>query len=461
MWILRCVAAIAVVWPFVTAGANAVSVPAVRHRRQLLRNTYAGLGPDVEILPVGDTSGVSSSYSVVETSRVPRREHGAYRLMVRNGPAEDSEPERSDQQTRHPSLSSYGPRETGPKPFKFPQDERRPAAKQSPGRAALRGRGAEDDEDLDAVLVPERRRPDVKPSDRRKYVPPAKKPRTRDDAGDEETFGESKPLPKNIKEIVEERPAESKISDDLKKEGSRYVGSGGFGGGGGGGAEFEKDKHYEKEKGEKFLEGHKSEEGEKAEKAFKKEEAYDKGEKEDYGSDEKKSHVEEKAGEKKGHVDQAQHFGEAFQGNHGEKGVSVVKKGGHKKGKKTSGFHKVHHKDEYKKDEVFYDESHDGDEHEEHKHEHEKHAKEKGANEKKGHTDTGYHESHGSKKADSDHGKKYEQAKGHNSEAGEHAHHGQHSEFAKKGGVKEGEKYGHADAGGGGYFEESGGGGYF
>jgi len=227
MWILRLVAAVAAAWPFVTAGANAVSVPAVRHRRQLLRNTYAGLGPDVEILPVGDTSGVSSSYSVVETSRVPRREHGAYRLMVRNGPADDSETERSDRQTRRPSLSSYGPRETGPRPVGSPQDEHRLAAQPPPGRTAPQSSDAGDDEDLDAALVPERRWPDVKPSDRRKYVPPAKKPRTRDDAGDEETFGESKPLPKNIKEIVEERPAESKISDDLKQEGSRYVGSGG------------------------------------------------------------------------------------------------------------------------------------------------------------------------------------------------------------------------------------------
>lgn len=442
---------VAAMWPLVAA----VSVMAVvRHKRQLLGNAYAGLGSNVEILPVGDTSGLSSSYSVVETSRTPRREYGGtYRLRTKNGPVEDSESGRSEQRAHRPFSSSSEPRETGHRPFKFPQDERRQPARSPTGKTAPRRRD-DADEDADEAFGP-----DVKVSDRRKYRPSAKKPSRKDAEGDEETFGESKPLPKNIKEIVDERPAESKVGGgDLNKEGSRFVGSGSYGGGGGG--EFEKDKHYEKEKGEKFLEGHKSEEGEKAEKAFKKEEAYDKGEKADYGSDEKRSEVNEKAGEKKGHVDQSQHFGEAFQGNHGEKGISVVKKGGHKKGKKTSGFHKVHHKDEYKKDEVFYDDSHDGNEHEEHQHEHEKHAKEKGGSEKKGHTDTGYHESHGSKKAESDHGKKYEQAKGHKSEAGEHAHHGQQSEFAKKGGVKEGEKYGHADAGGGGYFEE-GGGGYF
>lgn len=413
-------------------------VSVTRHRRQL-QNSYLGLGANVEILPVGDDSGVSSSYSVVETSKMPRTAYSTYKSSTRNGPAgyqRDLEPENSEYKTynKHPSTKGSAAGEISQKPFRFP-DERKSKAK------------ADMDEDLDIAVDPRQT------SSRKKPIKP-KKPAAGEE---EESFEESKPAPRNIKEIVEERPAESKISsDDLNDEGSRYIGHGG--GGYGGGSEFEKDKHYEKEAGQKFLEGHKSEEGEKAEKAFKNEEAYDKGEKEDYGHDEKQSQVAEKAGEKKGHVDQAQHYGEAFHGNHGEKGVSVVKKGGHKKGKKTSGFHKVHHKDEYKKDEVFYDESHDGGEHEEHAHEHEKHAKEKGGSEKKGHSDTGYHESHGSKKAESDHGKKYEGHKGHKSEAGEQAHHGHQSDYAKKGGVKEGEKYGHADAGGGGYFEK---GGYF
>lgn len=444
---------IATVWPLLAVTSVSVVVP--RHKRQL-ENSYLGLGSNVEILPVGDTSGVSSSYSVVETSKTPRSGHNAYRATSSRNVHRDSEPEHSEYRAynKNPAARVRVGGDVAPatKPFRFPEERR-----QTKPRADDR-----DDEDLDSILVPDHRRKDFTPTNRKKYRP--NKPHKDDVGADEESLEESKstprnakeskPAPKNIKDIVEERPAESKISSDLKDEGSRYVnhGAGGYGGG----SEFDKEKHYDKEKGEKFLEGHKSEEGEKAEKAFKKEEAYDKGEKEDYGTDEKHSQVAEKAGEKKGHVDQAQHFGEAYHGNHGEKGISVVTKGGHKKGKKTSGFHKVHHKDEYKKDEVFYDESHDGGEHEEHQHENEKHAKEKGGSEKKGHSDNGYHESHGSKKAESDHGKKYEQAKGHKSEAGEQAHHGQHSEFAKKGGVKEGEKYGHADAGGGGYFEKDG-----
>lgn len=446
MLALRCATMMVAMWSSFMLPADSVSV--VRHRRQVLQNRYLGLGSNVEILPVGDAAGVSSSYSLVETSKPRRLEYNTYKTSASGniGRRAELEPERSEYRSynRHPSYRPDSDEEPAvrPKPFRFP-DERRQ------GR-----RGGNEDFDGAREKDERERKSDVTPEYRKKYKP-ARKPQA---AEDEETFDESKAAPRNIKEIVEERPAESKISSDgdLKNEGSRYIGHGSEGYGGG--SEYDKEKHYDKEQGQKFLEGHKSEEGEKAEKAFKKEEAYDKGEKEDYGSDEKHSQVEEKAGEKKGHVDQAKHFGEAYHGNEGEKGISVVKKGGHKKGKKTSGFHKVHHKDEYKKDEVFYDESHDGGEHEEHQHEHEKHAKEKGGSEKKGHTDTGYHESHGSKKADSDHGKKYDQAKGHKSEAGEQAHHGHQSEYSKKGGVKEGEKYGHADAGGGGYFEK---GGYF
>ncbi|XP_050435979.1 glutamic acid-rich protein-like [Adelges cooleyi] len=450
MFAIKCATVLAVLWPILAAECS--SLLTARHKRQLLQNKYAGLGDNVEILPVGDTSGVSSSYSVVETSKSPRKEYNTYGLYTSKRAQPDSQPDNSEYRTHkdRPVRPAKAGRDEPQSAFRFPEDGRPSSRQQQQSKEAFKY-----DDQLDTVLksAPEQqKRPAaLVPTNRKRYKPKKSASRER---GDEETFEETKRAPKNIKDIVEERPAESKISRDLNDEGSRYIGHGASGYGGG--EDFEKDKHYEKEAGQKFLEGHKSEEGEKAEKAFKNEEAYEKGEKEDFGSDEKRSEVAEKAGEKKGHVDQAKHYGEAFQGNQGEKGISVVKKGGHKKGKKTSGFHKVHHKDEYKKDEVFYDEAHDGDEHEEHQHEHEKHAKEKGGSEKKGHSDTGYHESHGSKKAESDHGKKYEQAKGHKSEAGEQAHHGQHSEFAKKGGVKEGEKYGHTDAGGGSHFEKGG-----
>lgn len=262
-----------------------------------------------------------------------------------------------------------------------------------------------------------------------------------------------KPGPKNIKEVIEPESIDESASDasgDLKKEGSYGSPIGEYGGAG-----FDKEKHYEKDGGKKFVQAHKAEGGEKEEKGFKKEEVFDKGLAEKHGHKEKKAEISEKGGEKQGHIDQSKHYGEAHKANEGEKAFSVVKKGGHKKGKKTSGFHKVHHKDEYKKDEVFFDESHDGGEHEESAHEQEKHANEKGGSAKKGHIDSAYHENHGIKKGEQDHGKHYKEEKGHQKEAGHSGHHDEQSEYAKKAGVEEGEKYGHADIGGHGYYGAS------
>lgn len=269
-----------------------------------------------------------------------------------------------------------------------------------------------------------------------------------------------KKAPKSINEIVEQsQPLQeagsskkATLNGDLKKEGSYLsgIGDGSFEEG------YDKEKHFDKEGGKKYVEAHKSEEGEKAQQGFKKEEGYDKAENEKHGKEEKKAVVSEKEGEKKGHLEQEKQFGEEYKGNHGEKGISVTKKGGHKKGHKKTGFHKVHHKDEYKKDEVFYDEGHDGDEHEEHAHEQEKHHKEKGGSAKKNHIDSGYHEGHGEKKGLQNKGQHYEEASGHKKEAGQEAHHDQHSEYGKKGGVKEGEKHGHEEGGssGGGYADQ-------
>lgn len=262
-----------------------------------------------------------------------------------------------------------------------------------------------------------------------------------------------KPAPKNIKEVIEPESIDGSASDasgDLKKEGSYGSPIGEYGGAG-----FDKEKHYEKDGGKKFVQAHKAEGGEKEEKGFKKEEVFDKGLAEKHGHEEKKAEISEKGGEKQGHIDQSKHYGEAHKANEGEKAFSVVKKGGHKKGKKTSGFHKVHHKDEYKKDEVFFDESHDGGEHEESANEQEKHANEKGGSAKKGHIDSAYHENHGIKKGEQDHGKHYEEKKGHQKEAGHSGHHDEQSEYGKKAGVEEGEKFGHADVGGHGYYGAS------
>lgn len=236
-------------------------------------------------------------------------------------------------------------------------------------------------------------------------------------------------------------------SGDLKKSGSYLGGDDSYEEG------YDAEKHYDKEGGKKYAEAHKSEAGDEAHKGYKKQEAFDAAEQDKHDKEEKKEELAHKQGLKKGHLEQEKQYGEGYEGKAGEKGVSVTKKGGHKKGHKKSGFHKVHHKDEYKKDEVFYDEDHDLDEREEHAHEQEKHAKEKGGEAKKAVVDSQYHEGHGEKKGLLDKGHRFQEASGHKKEKGEEAHHDSHSEFDKKGGVKEGEKHGHVEGGGkkGGY----------
>lgn len=275
--------------------------------------------------------------------------------------------------------------------------------------------------------------------------------------------------PNSIKDIVEEkdhhhRPSTAgsssrgsivAASGDLKNDGS-LLGSGSVEEGYEGA--YDKEKHYDKEAGKKYVQAHKAESGEEADKAYKKEKVYDAAEKEKHGKEHKKAAIKEEEGEKKAHLDQAKHYEEDYKNREGERGKSVLTKGGHKKGHKKTGFHKVHHKDEYKKDEVFYDEAHDDAEKEEHAHEHEKHAKEKGSAEKAGHIDSGYHKGHSEKKAYEDKGQNYDVATGHHKEAAKEAVHDEHSKYGKKKGIKEGKKYGHSEAGKaeGGYYENDG-----
>jgi len=61
---------------------------------------------------------------------------------------------------------------------------------------------------------------------------------------------------------------------------------------------------------------------------------------------------------KKGYSDVAGNYGRYGEAEGGERSSSYGQTSYHKKGQKTSGFHKVYRKDEYKKRTDFYDESH-------------------------------------------------------------------------------------------------------
>lgn len=208
---------------------------------------------------------------------------------------------------------------------------------------------------------------------------------------------------------------------------------------------YDKETHFEKEKGKHYAEAHKKAEGHKSEKDYKKKEAFDKGEEEKHASHHHKGSGSEQGGEKKGHVDEAKKYSEGHESSSGAKATDFLHKKGHKKGHKKSGFHTVHHKDEFKKDEHFFDEEHDLGDESVHGHSGSEHAHKHGGEKKAGHHNSGYNEAHHKKHGDKEEGHSHHQHAGHKAEHGQQSHHAEAAEHASKEGHKEAEKHGHSE----------------
>lgn len=94
---------------------------------------------------------------------------------------------------------------------------------------------------------------------------------------------------------------------------------------------------------------------EKGDKGFKKLLGWDQAGKGQHEKTGQKGWYGEQGGSKKGHNDEAQHWQAQAEAGKSEQGGKFKNAKGHKKGEKTSGYHKVYRKDEYKKDHDFYD----------------------------------------------------------------------------------------------------------
>lgn len=104
----------------------------------------------------------------------------------------------------------------------------------------------------------------------------------------------------------------------------------------------------------------------------------------------------------------------------------------HKKGHKTSGFHNVYHKDEYKKDMSFYDNKH-VDEHEAScSSENNEHEEAKGEQKNIQKLDAGYHRNEQAQKKVFLNGHRYRTAQGQDREASGKEHYVENAEFLKK-----------------------------
>lgn len=112
----------------------------------------------------------------------------------------------------------------------------------------------------------------------------------------------------------------------------------------------------EEVKGEENVEGNQSQNGEKSVSNYDTKHAFDKGEKGSYENEDEKKYYLVKGLNKKGFNDAANAYEAKHETDNKSQGEDFSVSGYHKKGQKTTGYHRVYHKDEYKKDREFYDE---------------------------------------------------------------------------------------------------------
>ncbi|KAI4487213.1 hypothetical protein M0804_005362 [Polistes exclamans] len=175
-----------------------------------------------------------------------------------------------------------------------------------------------------------------------------------------------------------------------------------------------------------------TENGEKLVNRYEVTEDFDKDEKEAIGKSYLSQYQEDLTESKKNKKEENVKYGknesaakELLNESHGKNGI-------HKKGHKTSGFHNIYHKDEYKKDTSFYDNEH-VDEHEEsYGSENSEHEETEGGQENIQKLDAGYHENEHAQKEIFLNGHQYGSAQGHDREAKGKEHYVENAAFLKK-----------------------------
>ncbi|XP_023014237.2 uncharacterized protein [Leptinotarsa decemlineata] len=116
-----------------------------------------------------------------------------------------------------------------------------------------------------------------------------------------------------------------------------------------------KSTNFIKGGGSNYEEAEKASRGKEGETGYANRDEFAKGLKGQHGSEEKKDFYDILAGNKGAHHEEDGHYASRHQSSKGSKGGSFSSEGSHDKGSKTTGFHNVYHKDEYKKDHSFYD----------------------------------------------------------------------------------------------------------
>lgn len=186
---------------------------------------------------------------------------------------------------------------------------------------------------------------------------------------------------------------------------------------------------------------------EKGEKAYNKFHGHAKGEKGHHDDAEHSKHYNEHSGHKAAGHDEAQKYGEHHAADHNEKGGDFQEKKAHKKGAKTTGYHNVFHKDEYKKVHTFYDDADHKGKFKKYGAEHKEHESKKGESAKGAHHHSGQESDHHGKKGHSAKGHYDKDDQGYKEAHGKEKFHEKESDYAKKGDKHGQSSHAHTDSG--------------
>lgn len=179
--------------------------------------------------------------------------------------------------------------------------------------------------------------------------------------------------------------------------------------------------------------------------------SYDKAHKEAQGKQGKydnaneAGHYADNGGKKASHFDEGSQYASNNEEGYKKSGGKHGEKKHHKKGSKTTGFHNVYHKDEYKKDHTFYDENDHQGHFSKHGEQEKKHHADEGAYKKGGHHDSAYKDGHHKKQGSQSSGHIDEKQKKFKNKHGYNKHYNDQQGYGKKHGESGHEEEGYEE----------------
>ncbi|KAJ8922829.1 hypothetical protein NQ315_007864 [Exocentrus adspersus] len=204
-------------------------------------------------------------------------------------------------------------------------------------------------------------------------------------------------------------------------------------------------KNFLKGGGSSYKDSKKSSRGEKGDRGFLSREAFEKALKGSHDKEQKKGFLSKSGGVKAGKFNLGGRYAGKHQKAKGYKGASFYGNDDHKKKSKTTGYHNVYHKDEYKKDHSFYDKADKGGYFRRYGDYDARRGQKEGAFKKGGRHGSGYKQGDFGAKGYKDKGKFQDESEGYKKASGRDKYYQNKAEWAKKGGRAFGKEGGYQE----------------